>query len=152
MVDVNDNPPEFERTTYSLSVSEATPVGTGVGRVYATSHDVGANADISYSIVDSVTSDFDVNSESGNYGFCVTLTRPLQDGIEKNISSSFSRGGTLLFPLYSVHCQHCFHGLQLGLGLQCCTQFCSSSFLLFFCCSFYHIVSHGSYAAGVYVK
>ena len=66
VVDVNDNPPEFERTVYSLSVSEATPVGTGIGRVYATSRDVGVNADVSYSVVDSVTSDFDVNSKTGN--------------------------------------------------------------------------------------
>jgi len=71
VVDVNDNPPEFERTVYSLSVSEATPVGTGVGRVYATSRDVGVNADISYSVVDSVASDFDVNSKTGNYRFYV---------------------------------------------------------------------------------
>jgi len=65
VVDVNDNAPEFERTTYSLSVSEATPVGTSVGRVYATSRDIGVNAEISYSVVDSVTSDFDVNSRTG---------------------------------------------------------------------------------------
>lgn len=65
VVDVNDNPPEFERTIYSLSVSEATPVDTSVGRVYATSRDVGVNADITYSIVDSVTSDFNVNSNTG---------------------------------------------------------------------------------------
>jgi len=65
LVDVNDNPPEFERTIYSLSVSEVTPVGTSVGRVYATSLDIGVNADISYYIVDSVTSDFDINSKTG---------------------------------------------------------------------------------------
>jgi len=65
VVDVNDNPPEFERTIYSLSVSEATPVGTSVGRVYATSRDIGPNADISYDVVDSVTSDFSVNSKTG---------------------------------------------------------------------------------------
>jgi len=65
LVDVNDNPPEFERTIYSLSVSEATPIGTSVGRVYATSRDIGVNADISYSVVDSVTTDFDINSKTG---------------------------------------------------------------------------------------
>ena len=74
MVDVNDNPPEFERTIYSLSVSEATPVGTGVGRVYATSRDIGVNAHVSYSVVDSVTSDFDVNSTTGNYSLHMTRT------------------------------------------------------------------------------
>ena len=71
---MNDNPPEFERTTYSLSVSEATPVGTGVGRVFATSRDVGVNADISYAVVDAVTSDFDVNSNTGNSTFQVMQT------------------------------------------------------------------------------
>jgi len=74
VVDVNDNPPEFERTTYSLSVSEATPVGTGVGRVFATSRDVGVNADISYAVVDAVTSDFDVNSNTGNSAFQMMQT------------------------------------------------------------------------------
>jgi len=74
VVDVNDNPPEFERTTYSLSVSEATPVGTGVGRVFATSRDVGVNADISYAVVDAVTSDFDVNSNTGNSTFQMMQT------------------------------------------------------------------------------
>jgi len=56
---------------YSLSVSEATPVGTSVGRVYATSRDIGINADISYSIVNSVTSDFDVNTKSGKQNYSV---------------------------------------------------------------------------------
>ena len=74
VVDVNDNPPEFERTTYSLSVSEATPVGTGVGRVFATSRDVGVNADILYAVVDAVTSDFDVNSNTGNSTFQMMQT------------------------------------------------------------------------------
>ena len=69
VLDVNDNPPEFERTTYSLSVSEATPVGTSVGQVFATSFDVGANADISYSIVDGILSDFDVDSATGNSNY-----------------------------------------------------------------------------------
>jgi len=72
LVDVNDNPPEFERTMYSVSVSEATPVGTSVGRVYATSRDIGVNADISYSIIDSVTSDFDINSKTGRYDDRIT--------------------------------------------------------------------------------
>jgi len=65
LLDVNDNAPEFERRMYSVSVSEATPVGTSVGRVYATSRDIGINADISYTIVDAVTQDFDINSKTG---------------------------------------------------------------------------------------
>lgn len=54
VVDVNDNPPEFERTVYALSVSEATPVSTVVGRIYATSRDTGINAVITYTVVDTI--------------------------------------------------------------------------------------------------
>lgn len=50
ILDVNDNPPTFERTSYYASISEAATVGTEVVRVWATSLDIGANAAITYSI------------------------------------------------------------------------------------------------------
>lgn len=65
ILDVNDNPPEFERTLYSLSANEASPIGTSVGRVFATSRDVGVNAQITYSVVSSVGNDFSIDPESG---------------------------------------------------------------------------------------
>ena len=50
LLDVNDNPPEFERSIYSHVVREDVQVGTNFMSVYATSKDTGINADITYSI------------------------------------------------------------------------------------------------------
>ena len=51
ILDVNDNPPEFGRKTYYASMAESSPIGTEVVRVFATSLDIGVNAEIRYSIV-----------------------------------------------------------------------------------------------------
>ncbi|CAL1526834.1 unnamed protein product [Lymnaea stagnalis] len=50
VLDVNDNPPEFERSSYYASIQESTRMGAVVEKVKATSLDVGINADITYSI------------------------------------------------------------------------------------------------------
>ncbi|KAJ8412621.1 hypothetical protein AAFF_G00129570 [Aldrovandia affinis] len=50
VLDVNDNPPVFERQDYSARVPEDVALGEEVQRVYATSEDIGANAEIYYSI------------------------------------------------------------------------------------------------------
>ena len=49
VTDVNDNAPEFSQRTYSYSVVENAPVGTIIGRVFATDLDAGMNARITYS-------------------------------------------------------------------------------------------------------
>ena len=51
VLDVNDNPPEFERSSYQSAVRESAKVGAFVTRVRATSLDIGINADITYSLV-----------------------------------------------------------------------------------------------------
>jgi protocadherin Fat 1/2/3 len=51
VLDVNDNPPEFERILYSSTVSESLVIGSRVCTVYATSKDTGINAEITYTIV-----------------------------------------------------------------------------------------------------
>uniref|UniRef100_F6T585 FAT atypical cadherin 1 n=1 Tax=Ornithorhynchus anatinus TaxID=9258 RepID=F6T585_ORNAN len=51
VLDINDNPPEFEYREYGGAVAEDVPVGTEVLRVYAASRDVEANAEITYAIV-----------------------------------------------------------------------------------------------------
>lgn len=51
ILDVNDNPPQFSRKLYSGSVAESSPVGHEVLRVFATSLDIGVNAEIKYFIV-----------------------------------------------------------------------------------------------------
>ncbi|KAG5269872.1 hypothetical protein AALO_G00207140 [Alosa alosa] len=50
VLDVNDNPPVFERRDYLTALPEDVAVGTEVVRVYAASKDIGTNADIYYSI------------------------------------------------------------------------------------------------------
>ncbi|GAB1601746.1 protocadherin Fat 1 isoform X5 [Argonauta hians] len=51
LLDVNDNPPEFEHTMYKGEVSEDTGIGTSVLQVLAASKDVGVNAEISYHVI-----------------------------------------------------------------------------------------------------
>ncbi|MCU0823783.1 MAG: cadherin repeat domain-containing protein [Leptospira sp.] len=62
---MNDNPPEFEKTVYSLHVIESAPVGFIVGRVFATSRDFGINAQITYSVISSIGSDFTIDPDTG---------------------------------------------------------------------------------------
>uniref|UniRef100_A0A6P7FFE6 Fat-like cadherin-related tumor suppressor homolog isoform X1 n=1 Tax=Diabrotica virgifera virgifera TaxID=50390 RepID=A0A6P7FFE6_DIAVI len=49
--DINDNPPEFETKYYFATVPEIDSIGTEVVRVLATSKDIGANAEVYYSII-----------------------------------------------------------------------------------------------------
>ncbi|CAL8364079.1 unnamed protein product [Lota lota] len=50
VLDVNDNAPVFQRRDYTVTVPEDVAVGTEVLRVFATSVDIGPNAEIIYSI------------------------------------------------------------------------------------------------------
>uniref|UniRef100_A0A673HL87 Protocadherin Fat 3-like n=1 Tax=Sinocyclocheilus rhinocerous TaxID=307959 RepID=A0A673HL87_9TELE len=48
VLDVNDNPPVFQKQDYKVTMPEDVTVGTEVLRVFATSSDVGVNAEIYY--------------------------------------------------------------------------------------------------------
>lgn len=50
VLDVNDNPPVFQKPDYAITIPEDVAVGAEVLRVFATSDDVGANGEIYYSI------------------------------------------------------------------------------------------------------
>uniref|UniRef100_A0A5F8H1R8 Protocadherin Fat 3 n=1 Tax=Monodelphis domestica TaxID=13616 RepID=A0A5F8H1R8_MONDO len=50
VLDINDNPPVFERRDYLVTVPEDTTPGTEVLAVFATSKDIGTNAEITYLI------------------------------------------------------------------------------------------------------
>ncbi|KAJ7419437.1 FAT atypical cadherin 3 [Willisornis vidua] len=50
VLDINDNPPVFERRDYLVTVPEDTSPGTEVLSVFATSQDIGTNAEIAYLI------------------------------------------------------------------------------------------------------
>uniref|UniRef100_A0A4W5KXY2 Cadherin domain-containing protein n=1 Tax=Hucho hucho TaxID=62062 RepID=A0A4W5KXY2_9TELE len=50
VLDINDNPPVFERRDHLATVPEDVALGTEVLSVYAASKDIGTNAEITYSI------------------------------------------------------------------------------------------------------
>ncbi|XP_044747791.1 cadherin-related tumor suppressor [Coccinella septempunctata] len=52
VTDVNDNPPKFLRTPYKVQISEGSPLGTQVIRIYTTDSDEGLNGDVFYTITD----------------------------------------------------------------------------------------------------
>lgn len=50
VLDINDNPPVFERRDYLVTVPEDTSPSSEILSVFATSKDIGTNAEISYFI------------------------------------------------------------------------------------------------------
>ncbi|XP_032816580.2 cadherin-7-like [Petromyzon marinus] len=76
--DVNDNPPKFARSTYPLSVSEAAGVRSVVGRIRADDADVGENAAMAYTLIESdAPGMFDVTTDSDTQEAVITLKKPL---------------------------------------------------------------------------
>ncbi|XP_010781033.1 cadherin-18-like [Notothenia coriiceps] len=71
LTDVNDNPPMFPQKNYQLYVPESAQVGKPVGKIKATDEDLGVNADIKYSII---------NSEGANT-FSISTERDTREGI-----------------------------------------------------------------------
>lgn len=67
VLDVNDNPPRFDRDFYSVPIAENLPTGSLVARVHATDQDSGENAMIVYELLPSglATELFVVNGSSG---------------------------------------------------------------------------------------
>ncbi|XP_015266647.1 PREDICTED: protocadherin gamma-B5-like [Gekko japonicus] len=69
--DINDNPPAFEKSSYTAYVPENNPSGSSIFRVKASDPDVDSNARITYSILKSniedlpLSSYLSINSETG---------------------------------------------------------------------------------------
>ena len=63
VLDVNDEPPVFQPSSYSFNIVENSPLHTVLGTVSASSKDLGTNADIYYSIIGGdVENAFTINS------------------------------------------------------------------------------------------
>ncbi|XP_062873349.1 protocadherin Fat 3a isoform X1 [Trichomycterus rosablanca] len=74
VLDVNDNPPVFERRDYSATLGEDAAAGTAVLHVHAHSKDIGTNADIYYSIRSGNThGHFSIDTHTG----AISVSRPL---------------------------------------------------------------------------
>ncbi|XP_058264262.1 protocadherin alpha-C2-like isoform X8 [Hemibagrus wyckioides] len=69
VLDTNDNAPQFDRSVYSVKMSENSPIGTLVTKLNATDTDEGSNAEITYSFTlytSEKTQDmFNLNSKTG---------------------------------------------------------------------------------------
>lgn len=63
--DLNDNPPNFERTTYVATVPEDAPIGTSVLKLKATDPDIGLNARIVYSLSNESNWMFSIDRRTG---------------------------------------------------------------------------------------
>ncbi|XP_037298244.1 cadherin-related tumor suppressor-like [Manduca sexta] len=64
ILDVNDNPPIFDQSDFSVSLNESVPPGTVVLKVTATDSDLGDNSKITYEVTDT-EKQFSVDPESG---------------------------------------------------------------------------------------
>ncbi|XP_036379002.1 protocadherin gamma-C5-like [Megalops cyprinoides] len=62
ILDVNDNPPRFKHSSYNVYLTENNSPGTILCSVFASDPDLGENAKISYSILDSKVQDLSVSS------------------------------------------------------------------------------------------
>ncbi|XP_024861742.1 protocadherin Fat 4 isoform X2 [Kryptolebias marmoratus] len=65
IMDVNDNPPAFSSSEYTVSVLENSKVGTTVLDAKATDMDSGVNAQISYSLIAGYVDKFAIDSRNG---------------------------------------------------------------------------------------
>lgn len=63
ILDVNDNAPQFTRSTYETSISRGSPIGSSVLSVLAEDGDSTMNAQITYSLLPDETSTFEHRSD-----------------------------------------------------------------------------------------
>ena len=71
--DINDNNPLFDQSEYSAMMNETVPPGTSVVQVHATDLDIGANADIDYSVINDKRDQFTVDRKTGTVRTSKTL-------------------------------------------------------------------------------
>lgn len=86
--DVNDHEPVFEKSEYSVVLSELTPIGTYVASITATDEDTGVNAQIFYDFVSGNSQQwFRIDTVSGLITTQAMLDREIQGTVELNISA-----------------------------------------------------------------
>ena len=78
ILDVNNKRPQFSSETYAFSFAENLPVGSSVGRVYASDADNGENGTIIYTIVDQFTN-FSIDPRSGEIRNLVVFDREMRE-------------------------------------------------------------------------
>ncbi|XP_046802630.1 cadherin-related tumor suppressor isoform X1 [Lucilia cuprina] len=86
IIDVNDNPPVFDHSDYTVSLNESIPPGSSVLQVMASDKDLGDNSKITYYLADTETQ-FTVDPETGVISTTEHLNCPQQN------CPTFSRPG-----------------------------------------------------------
>lgn len=83
ILDVNDNPPTFQRAPYKVQISEASPIGAQVIRLYTIDADDGLNGDVFYYVSEGNVDDrFSIDSTSGQITLSKSLDRELADNYQ----------------------------------------------------------------------
>lgn len=86
--DVNDHEPVFEKSEYSVVLSELSPPGTYVAGITASDEDTGVNAQIYYAFVSGNDNNwFELNADSGLITTKTTIDREIQGSVELKISA-----------------------------------------------------------------
>nr|XP_057916558.1 cadherin-18-like isoform X1 [Doryrhamphus excisus] len=102
LTDVNDNPPKFPQKNYQQYVPESAQVGKPVGKIKANDDDLGANADIKYSIINSEGANmFSIATDRDTKDGIITLKKPLNYERKKTYTLHIEGTNTHVDPRYS---------------------------------------------------
>ncbi|XP_029313738.1 cadherin-18 [Cottoperca gobio] len=102
LTDVNDNPPMFPQKNYQLYVPESAQVGKPVGKIKANDEDLGINADIKYSIINSEGANtFSISTERDTREGIISLKKPLNYERKKGYTLHIEGTNTHMDPRFS---------------------------------------------------
>lgn len=102
LTDVNDNPPKFPQKNYQLYVPESAQVGKPVGKIKANDEDLGVNADIKYSIINSEGANmFSISTDRDTREGIVSLKKPLNYERKKTYTLHIEGVNTHVDPRFS---------------------------------------------------
>ncbi|KAM4606308.1 cadherin-18 [Polymixia lowei] len=102
LTDVNDNPPKFPQKNYQLYVPESAQVGKPVGKIKANDEDLGINADIKYSIINSEGANmFSISTDRDTREGVISLKKPLNYERKKSYMLHIEGVNTHMDPRFS---------------------------------------------------
>ncbi|MED6280206.1 Cadherin-18 [Characodon lateralis] len=102
LTDVNDNPPKFPQKNYQLYVPESAQVGKPVGKIKANDDDLGVNADIKYSIINSEGANtFSISTDRDTKEGIISLKKPLNYERKKTYTLHIEGMNTHVDPRFS---------------------------------------------------
>ncbi|XP_077480561.1 cadherin-18 [Stigmatopora argus] len=102
LTDVNDNPPKFPQKNYQQYVPESAQVGKPVGKIKANDEDLGVNADIKYSIINSEGANmFSIANDKDTKEGIITLRKPLNYERKKTYTLHIEGTNTHVDPRFS---------------------------------------------------